>query len=204
MKWGVRRYQNKDGSYTELGRKRYGHKSAASTQSKALQAIENGAKDYKTPLKKIEAVTGDCFPFQGGKEAYPKFKNDDERKKRMREAADLGMQALGKMRGYNDDEWINEMLGTNEGRSWFLFEDQTTGCGMVADLINQGYTAKQVGKMIDVVNENYWDTSLDTKPLDSLTDRRTAVATFEIINGNWNNALKGLAEYCEKEKNSKK
>ena len=28
MKWGVRRYQNSDGSYTEAGRKRYGFKSS--------------------------------------------------------------------------------------------------------------------------------------------------------------------------------
>ena len=37
MKWGVRRYQNKDGSLTRLGRK---HKSAA------LKGLEEGRSDY--------------------------------------------------------------------------------------------------------------------------------------------------------------
>jgi len=33
MKWGVRRYQNADGSYTEAGRKRYGIKSSGTKKS---------------------------------------------------------------------------------------------------------------------------------------------------------------------------
>ena len=34
QKWGVRRYQNEDGSLTEAGRKRYGFNSTQSTKKK--------------------------------------------------------------------------------------------------------------------------------------------------------------------------
>jgi len=39
MKWGVRRYQNKDGSYTAAGRARYGVKSAGSEKKKKIRVF---------------------------------------------------------------------------------------------------------------------------------------------------------------------
>ena len=191
MKWGVRRYQNKDGSYTELGRKRYGHKSAASTQSKALQAIENGAKDYKTPLEKIEAVTGDCWSFSASYSYVPKGLTKEEARHRRTKAADLGLKALAAMDRFDFDDDYEE--DKNSYREWFLYEDQTIGLGMVADLINQGYSAKQVGKMVDIVEKNY-----DYDEIDNASENARHAA-FDVREGNWMDSLKGFAEYCEKE-----
>ena len=49
MKWGVRRYQNKDGSYTELGRKHYGH------EKRQSQKKYGGLFTKKTPEEKAAA-----------------------------------------------------------------------------------------------------------------------------------------------------
>ena len=49
MKWGVRRYQNKDGSYTELGRKHYGH------EKRQSQKQYGGLFTKKTPEEKAAA-----------------------------------------------------------------------------------------------------------------------------------------------------
>lgn len=43
MKWGIRRYQNKDGSLTEEGKKRYSRE----IKDSELSALRNKASDYK-------------------------------------------------------------------------------------------------------------------------------------------------------------
>lgn len=41
---------------------------------------------------------------------------------------------------------------TNDNIEWFLWEDQTLGMPTVADLANQGYSAKQIKSLIAAVN----------------------------------------------------
>lgn len=58
MKWGVRRYQNEDGSYTEAGRKRYGvggskRKIVKGTQ-RLLNDMEEDIATVKSHIKKAE------------------------------------------------------------------------------------------------------------------------------------------------------
>lgn len=53
MKWGIRRYQNKDGSYTTLGLKRYQDKYANKAQRQAQKNINN-ANALKETLKSGE------------------------------------------------------------------------------------------------------------------------------------------------------
>ena len=58
MKWGVRRYQNEDGSYTESGRKRYGvggskRKIVKGTQ-RLLNDMEEDIATVKSHIKKAE------------------------------------------------------------------------------------------------------------------------------------------------------
>ena len=53
MRWGVRRYQNEDGSLTEAGRKRYGYgNSLVSTQKRKFPvgAKVDGYEEHKPPL----------------------------------------------------------------------------------------------------------------------------------------------------------
>lgn len=66
QRWGVRRYQNEDGSLTEEGLKRYRSDSASSTQ-KSLNKIEseNARLKYKSAKEKIKA-----------EKAYQKSKDD--------------------------------------------------------------------------------------------------------------------------------
>ena len=48
MRWGVRRYQNKDGSLTELGKKRYGNNGL--TYSRSDNVFISGKVKYDEPL----------------------------------------------------------------------------------------------------------------------------------------------------------
>lgn len=54
MKWGIRRYQNKDGSLTAAGRKRYGSKEAADLD-RELERISSLEKNRKSPFRESEA-----------------------------------------------------------------------------------------------------------------------------------------------------
>ena len=47
MKWGIRRYQNKDGSLTEAGKKRYGSKEAAEVDKK-MQEISQKNREGRS------------------------------------------------------------------------------------------------------------------------------------------------------------
>ena len=61
MKWGVRRYQNKDGSYTAAGEKRYAkEKYKNSLQKQKNQLSDEGVRDVdrwvKDDLEKAQRV----------------------------------------------------------------------------------------------------------------------------------------------------
>ena len=49
MKWGIRRYQNKDGTLTEAGKKRYAYKES---EAKRYEAISDASKRYAKAVKK--------------------------------------------------------------------------------------------------------------------------------------------------------
>ncbi len=222
MHWGVRRYQNSDGTLTEAGKEHYGKSSNKESKQKlqkltsAQKAIENGASNYNKPVEKIKAVTSDCEPID-----YKKYRTDPAYKKKLDEVADLGYSALSKMRGYNkeDDDDVEYYMKT-EGlsrekaeqtvkkgnREWFLFEDQTIGMPMIAGLVKKGYSADQVGKMVDIVESNYgYDEVYDAfENIGSDKSLYNAyLASFEIENGNYNGSLRKFAEYCEEELKNK-
>lgn len=59
QKWGVRRYQNKDGSLTPEGKKKYGSKEKFEEQypkdkAKAVSAVGKGAKNVKEASDKVK------------------------------------------------------------------------------------------------------------------------------------------------------
>lgn len=57
MRWGVRKYQNYDGTLTSAGKKRYSEKNIRSLKSKARQAERAGDKKTAKALKKeIERI----------------------------------------------------------------------------------------------------------------------------------------------------
>ena len=208
MKWGVRKYQNPDGTLTDAGKKRYnagnkleGNKTykepfaytAASRKRAAIEAIENEAKDYKEPADKIAAVTQDCYPFSASATYAEAQYIRPGMKARAVEAADLSLQVLANRHFVDQSD-----VGDDVSRWWVLYEDQTFGYGLVADMINRGYTSKQVSKMIDLV-EKYADDALDLEK----RSENALYATFDITFGNYQDALKTFAKECEDIKNSK-
>lgn len=221
QKWGIRRYQNEDGSLTDEGRKHYGYKesakndttdsnlktyekpfmySKASLTKQAKEAIENGAKNYKPGIDRIKAVTASMLTEsdinQRGfltRDSYSVIK-----------AADVGLKAINRVRDADDEDiyYYMDSYGWDkkkateyiemEDRWWFIYEDQTIGLYSISDLVvNQGFSSKEVSKMIDIVNENYdiassngdWEEAYDT--------------SFFIQESNYNNLNKNFAKRCE-------
>lgn len=68
QKWGVRRYQNPDGSYTQEGLSHYGRKSSSSSSKSPSNRIKRAAKEIqkrmdereqKKPVHRIDNMTED-------------------------------------------------------------------------------------------------------------------------------------------------
>ena len=78
MRWGVRRYQNKDGSLTKAGQKRYNKEMAkVSEKNKALNnSIKTKAKLEKLESKKKELKAKEKS-FKNGKSASDMVKKDE-------------------------------------------------------------------------------------------------------------------------------
>ena len=72
-------------------------------------------------------------------------KFDQERDKRYIDAAKLGVKALEVEGEYDIEHPENDP----EVQSWFLFEDQTIGLPMIADMVNQGYSRNQIINFLD-------------------------------------------------------
>lgn len=62
QRWGVRRYQNKDGTLTDEGRKKYGQKrSDAQTTSKVAGGAKSVIRTVAKPLSVISNVAGGVY-----------------------------------------------------------------------------------------------------------------------------------------------
>ena len=72
MKWGIRRYQNKDGTLTEAGKKRYQNWDGTPTkEGKKLYSIPHWKKGYVPPEKRAYDENGKLTPAgQDGKEVF--------------------------------------------------------------------------------------------------------------------------------------
>lgn len=212
-KHGIRRWQNEDGSWTPAGRLRYGKggaprgsykdndKTSYGERAAAADydgdtlielkggrgALALGPDAFKTKKEYLEAITKDCLYDPANLKEH---ENDPEMKKRVIGAADLGLKAIENLRGPGYVDWEYEP-NPEPHREWFIFEDQTIGMHMVADLINQGYTSKEVKKLIDELDANYdYNTAMSGES--AMTN-----AMFQVREGY---QLKEFAEECEKVK----
>ena len=150
MKWGIRRYQNPDGSLTQLGKERY-----------------RGTSGVKTHAEEVL------------KNAYsPESDTAYGRSKRATDAAKLGLKTLQRMNHIRTGNLNPEDKGSRE---WFLFEDQTIGMAVIADLINSGYSSAQCEQLIESAN----NMDYNNRP----------AAAFELVNGY---GLEEFARECEK------
>ena len=263
QKWGVRRFQNYDGTLTEAGKARYRKleqrskdaeekykKAVARTPSRAMRWNDIGIYAYDKKMRKINSLHAkserakaefekfkeslgddilkakidkgasetadagattearsdaddpvrkglkDLFPADSG-EMSDKFDHGTkEEKKRFRDAADLGLEALENM-GRDVGEDVGDDADLESRREWFLFEDQTIGMGTIADYINQGHTAKEAKELIDKIDNMSFD---EVHALEKRISKREQGALFDIRNGY---GLKDFAEECEKVKASK-
>ena len=102
QRWGIRRYQNEDGSLTAAGRKRYG-------VSEQVKSKWNGLTDkQKSNIKKAAAigvaVAGTALLAYGAYKVSEGIKNEAYKK-----SMDAGMKAVEKMMSdvtaYKNDEW---------------------------------------------------------------------------------------------------
>ena len=246
MKWGVRRYQNSDGTLTDAGRKRYGKKISkyAEAEENRYSKLAKKAKkkgdiatsnkyrqlkldthygmtqdDWYKEMQKVKSVSAINMPKEmekiregralvikenlksaeeaarianeRSKAAYNKlasnpklnaesdwyygeepgsqlkrYRNDKAYRDRMNSTADLGIKALPKLNKYwskdqfEYGDWHKEHGYTKEqvqqsNREWFLWEDQTIGMPIVAELINKGTPAKEVKNMINEAKKCY-------------------------------------------------
>lgn len=121
---------------------------------------------------------------------YKKAVTNKEEMKRAKNAADTGLKALHRMGRNIGDFDPNHITGLD--REWFLFEDQTIGLPMIADLANQGYTSKEISDFVDKIESAYED---DRKNIDAYSE-----PYFSILEGNRKDGyLKEFADACEKE-----
>lgn len=202
QKWGVRNYQNKDGSLTAAGKERYrknkenGSSANMSPERKStIEAIESNAEGYDAPLDKINAV------LQDARFDYDKLLHGSkEDKERVIGACKLAREALKNGDTYWDTEWVNE-IPFKDFSFWFLYEDQTIGLPMIADMVNRDYTPKQISKMIDIVEKN--ESLLRKEDPKLWEEEYYTPGMFDICEGNYQHALESFAEQCYKVKNSK-
>ena len=97
MRWGVRRYQNKDGSLTKAGQKRYNKEMAkVREKNKALNnSIKTKAKLEKLDSKKKELKEKEKS-FKNGKSASDMVKKDEAstKSKRISDMSDNELRAM--------------------------------------------------------------------------------------------------------------
>lgn len=186
MHWGIRRFQKKDGSLTPAGKKRYGKEESEEKKADIVSA------ETRATISKMDELAKDTLPFGAGYGHFISRYSDPAFRKRADEAADLGLKALKKQgRDVGDSE-----PGDPDSRWWFLYEDQTLGLGLVADMINRGRTSTEVSNLVDFVEKNahdIWKAEGAGEKLKAETDS----LLFDVTNGNYKDSLKGFAKVCE-------
>lgn len=181
MKWGVRRYQNEDGSLTEAGKRRYGSAYKFVNGQGKQDVIYSDDKLNKRGLK-TKNINQESFNEYHRKKkeesdiAYENMmkKNQqtiaygnkllkivdmidqdgsiDKDPKRSRRAAITGMKAYNKAFAKKGYDILD--INSKGDIDWFLYEDQTPGMATVADLANQGYNKKQINALIEASYRN--------------------------------------------------
>lgn len=149
MKWGVRRYQNKDGTLTNAGKKRYDHEMA---KLKEEQKVLKNQQRTKAKIDKLESLRKEIDD--------QKNEQKNEPKKRVRDLSDAELKAridrLQLEKNYKD--LLNETRNSTISKGSKFVESVLTKSGenLVTQVVNH-YGAKGLNKLIgetrEVVNE---------------------------------------------------
>ncbi len=128
QRWGVRRYQNSDGSLTSAGRERYGVGSNKNFNNDDLT---------KTVIDKHDRAQSKRI--------------DDAADTALRALDRIGEYGIGSGARYlNEDESTKRSV-----KEWLVYEDQTIGYVEVADLANQGKSAQQIHSILKSASDTY-------------------------------------------------
>lgn len=131
MKWGVRRYQNEDGSLTDAGRKRYGVQSSSSNDISSKRGIERRLNDLDKAIARNKRHSSEQYNAakeydrKANKYANSHKSNADAKKDEYEEKAD---KARLKQKEYED----NIQKGYEETNK------------LLDEAVKQGYTVKQI------------------------------------------------------------
>lgn len=195
------------------GKDPYNHGTKAPSENPQHKA-EQKEKRFSDGLTNVmeRAKSMDLLPFGavgdvklavGDREYTPEIRH------RVTEAADLGIRALIKQ-GHdigNHSQWDTEYVASlekddrNREREWFLCEDQTIGLGMVSDMINRGYTSKQVEDFCKAVEANR--SEISNTVYDKSIPVRFSQIAFCVLEGGGADVLSYFAKGCEEVKNKK-
>ena len=149
MKWGIRRYQNKDGTLTKAGKRRYDKEMA---KIKEEQKIVNNKKRIQAKIDKLEA-------------ARKKLEEDKEMLKG-KKSGDNDSPKSSNESGNNQNNWQNNQQNVSKGKSFvnvILTEMAAPAAKDVGkQLIKSGLTAAANEKIVKTFAEKY---GLDAKSL---------------------------------------
>ena len=76
QKWGVRRYQNADGSLTDAGRKHYGHGDPEFQRRKGIKTSEEMAQTLNR-IRNANEIAKDVYKFNNSTGDEPEFKSGE-------------------------------------------------------------------------------------------------------------------------------
>lgn len=203
QKWGVRRYQNLDGSLTPAGRKRYSNSDGSLNKkgqkkldvtayerdrTKRRQAEEQKTKTRTAAREQLHKQLKPDDVIEEGN--YKRYLSDKTYRNKLNKDADLGLKVLQKSGMVDKEQLSSDIL--QETREWFLYEDQTIGMPTIARMINNGKSAKEVKNLIKLAQEA--DYSYD----DENVSDSEYLFSFQVKEGNHNSNLEKFADECEK------
>ena len=120
QKWGIRRYQNRDGTYTNVGKKRRAYRSTglgAMIARRKNAKIDKSFKDWKENTKKKEDAITKGIAASDAKLAYENDRSNKDLKRNYREANREYKKALRQNTTYRKGS-VREAVGKDLSRKY--------------------------------------------------------------------------------------
>lgn len=118
MKWGVRRYQNKNGTLTDAGKKRYRSTSVRSALARrSNEKVDKGFKDWKENAQKRDDAVALGKKANAAKIAYEKDKSDKSLKSEYKQANKEYKKALKENTTYRKGV-VRQEVGRDASRKY--------------------------------------------------------------------------------------
>lgn len=144
QKWGIRRFQNEDGTWTKEGLERR-------RETALAYDAKNGKFDTSTleTNADIDALARSISEADGIVGKYDR--SNSESRKKWYKSAELGLKAMNyksEELGFYDDYDPSD----RDWQFWFLYEDQTLGYPEAAVLMDNGYPASFVKSLFNQID----------------------------------------------------